>query len=148
MTSQKWSHAASSVLILIVATHYTFQTNFAKLQWSQTILACIVTGHNRSDHITPVIADLHWLQIQNGVEDCVTEQTYSICKSGQPGIFQKLIPEYKLTRDLWSLFQDLIDTKAQRLTEQEPSCALLHRSGTVYPWQRDIMIQSKLFENT
>ena len=43
------------------------ESNFVKLQRVQNTLARVVTGHKRSDHITPVLADLHWLPVNSRV---------------------------------------------------------------------------------
>ena len=42
-------------------------TNINKLQRVQNSLARVVTGARRYDHITPVLADLHWLKIQDRI---------------------------------------------------------------------------------
>jgi len=39
----------------------TSSSNINKLQWVQISVARIITRRRLSDHITPVIADLHWL---------------------------------------------------------------------------------------
>jgi hypothetical protein len=39
-------------------------SNVKKLQRVQNPIARIITGRRLSDHITPVLADLHWLSVQ------------------------------------------------------------------------------------
>jgi hypothetical protein len=44
--------------------HRTSSSNINKLQRVQNSVARIITRRRLSDHITPVLADLHWLQVQ------------------------------------------------------------------------------------
>ena len=90
------------------------ETNFDKLQRVQNTLARVVTGHKRSDHITPVLADLHWLPVKSRVTFKIASLTYTIRKSGQPAYLRTLISDYKPTRDLRSSSRDLIATKGSK----------------------------------
>jgi len=44
--------------------HRTSSSNINKLQRVQNSVARIITRRRLSDHITPVLADLHWLPVQ------------------------------------------------------------------------------------
>jgi len=37
------------------------------LYWIQSAAACLVTGARRSEHITPILRDLHWLPIRQQI---------------------------------------------------------------------------------
>ena len=90
------------------------EANFDKLQRVQNTMARVVTGHKRSDHITPVLADLHWLPVKSMVTFRIASLTYTIRKSGQPAYLRTLISDYKPTRDLRSSSRDLIATKGSK----------------------------------
>jgi hypothetical protein len=53
-------------------------SNFQKLQRVQNSLARIVTGTRRSEHITPVLARLHWLPFAMRVEYKVSLLTFKV----------------------------------------------------------------------
>ena len=90
------------------------EANFDKLQRVQNTMARVVTGHKRSDHITPVLADLHWLPVKSRVTFKIASLTYTIRNSGQPTYLRTLISDYKPTRDLRSSSRDLIATKGSK----------------------------------
>jgi len=48
--------------------HGTSQSNIQKLQRAHNSIARIVTGTRRLEHITPVLARLHWLKIAERIE--------------------------------------------------------------------------------
>ena len=52
------------------------KANFDKLQRVQNTLARVVTGYKRSDHITPVMADLHWLPVKSRVTFKIASNCY------------------------------------------------------------------------
>ena len=108
------------------------EANFDKLQLVQNTLACVVTGHKRSDHITPVLADLHWLPVKSRMTFKIASLTYTIRKFGQPEYLRTLISDYKPTRDLRSSSRDLIATKGSRKAKGSGhSLASRRRSGTL-----------------
>ena len=90
------------------------EANFDKLLRLQNTLARVVTGHKKSDHITSVLADLHWLPVKSRVTFKIASLTYTIRKSGQPAYLRTLISDYKPTRDLRSSSRDLIATKGSK----------------------------------
>ena len=83
-------------------------SNFAKLQRVQNCLARVVTGTARSDHITPVLAELHWLPIKSRVTYKIASLTHNIRRAGQPAYLAELLSAYKPTRELRSSSQDLL----------------------------------------
>ena len=60
------------------------ETNFIKLEWVQNNLAHVITGANRRDHITPVLAKLHWLLIRAKVTFKIGMLVYKLRHSHQP----------------------------------------------------------------
>jgi len=53
-------------------------SNLIKLQHIQTALACIVMMTNRREHITPVLAELHWLPVTTRIHFKITLITFTI----------------------------------------------------------------------
>ena len=62
----------------------TSKSNIQKLQHVQNSLARIVSGTRRSDHITPVLARLHWLKIADRVNYKVALLTFKVVTSQKP----------------------------------------------------------------
>jgi len=58
--------------------------NIQKPQRAQNSIARIVTGTRRSEHITPVLARLHWLKIAEQIEYKVVLLTFKALKEGKP----------------------------------------------------------------
>ena len=90
------------------------ETDFAELQRVRNILACVATGHKRSDDITPVPADLHWLLIKFRVTFKIASLTYSIRISRQPAYLRTMIAERKPTCDRRSSSHDVISKIATK----------------------------------
>jgi len=59
-------------------------TNIQKLQRAQNSIARIVTGTRQSEHITPVLARLHWLKITEQIEYKVALLTLKALTTGKP----------------------------------------------------------------
>jgi len=64
--------------------HGTSKSNIQKLQRAQNCIARIVTGTRRSEHITPVLARLHWLKIAERIEYKVALLTFKALTTGKP----------------------------------------------------------------
>jgi len=62
--------------------HGTSKSNIQKLQRAQNCIARIVTGTRRSEHITPVLARLHWLKIAERTEYKVALLTFKALTTG------------------------------------------------------------------
>lgn len=69
----------------------TSATNINKLQRIQNSMARIVTGSRRFEHITPVLAALHWLPIQHRVHFKVAVITYNVLTTHQPSYLSELV---------------------------------------------------------
>ena len=91
-----------------------YATSIDKLQRVQNTLARVVNGHKRTEHITPVLADMHWLPVKFSVTFEIASLTLTIRKSGQPAYRRTLISDYRHTRDLLSSSRDLIATKRSK----------------------------------
>jgi len=65
-----------------VILHGTSKSNIQKLQRAQNSIARIVIGTRRSEHITPVLARLHWLKIAELIEYKVALLTFKALTTG------------------------------------------------------------------
>jgi len=101
--------AARTVVCAIVAGRldycnavlYSFLSmNIDKLQRVQNTLARVVSKTNRRDHITPVLADLHWLPLCYKIEYKIALLTYKVLTIKQPQYSSKLIRLYETPRQL------------------------------------------------
>ena len=78
------------------------KSNLQKLQRVQNSLARIVTGTRRIEHITPVLARLHWLPIAMRVEYKVALLTFKVVTTQQPGCLNDLVKLHAPARQLRS----------------------------------------------
>ena len=62
----------------------TSSANIDKLQRLQNSLARVVTNTRRRDHITPVLADLHWLPVRYRIEYKIALITFKALTTQQP----------------------------------------------------------------
>jgi len=92
-----WKRVTTDVILTIVSTivgtrldycnailHGTNISNVQKLQRAQNSIALIVTDTRRSEHITPVLARLHWLKIAEKIEYKVALLTFKALTTGKP----------------------------------------------------------------
>ena len=92
------------------------RSHIAPLQRIQNTAARLVTRTKKSEHITPVIQSLHWLQIHQRVHFKILLLVYKI--------FHKLAPSY--LQDLLSLRSTLSSSTTRRL--RSSTCAHLQLS--------------------
>ena len=71
-----------------------------KLQRIQNTAARLVTGSRRSDHITPILKDLHWLPVEERINFKILLITYKILHGQSPKYLESLIEEYSPSRTL------------------------------------------------
>jgi hypothetical protein len=71
--------------------HGTSKSNIQNLWRVQNSLARIVTGTRRSDHITPVLARLHWLKIADRIDYKVALLIFKVYTSPKPDCLFDLI---------------------------------------------------------
>ena len=69
--------------------------NIDKLQRVQNTLARLVSKTHRRDHITPVLADLHWLPVRYKIEYKIALLTYKAPTIQQPQYLSELIRLYE-----------------------------------------------------
>ena len=67
------------------------EQNLNKLQRVQNSQAPVVTGTHRRDHITPVLADLHWLPVRARITFKICMLVYKVRVTQQPTYMADLI---------------------------------------------------------
>ena len=80
----------------------TSQSNLAQLQRLQNSLARVITGTRKRDHITPILADLHWLPVTARIEYKIALLTFKTLVLRQPSYLHELINIRQPTRSLRS----------------------------------------------
>ena len=73
-----------------------------RLQRVQNRAARIITYTRRDEHITPVLRDLHWLQVAQRVEYKTLVLVYKTLHGRAPGYLTGLLQAYAPTRELRS----------------------------------------------
>jgi hypothetical protein len=77
-------------------------SNIKKLQLVQNSIARIFTGWRLSNHITPVLADLHWLPVQYRIQCKLAVITFKVLTTHEPSYLHNLIQLHAPTRQLRS----------------------------------------------
>ena len=83
----------------------TSQSNVAQLQRLQNSLARVVTGTRKRDHITPILADLHWLPVAARIDYKIALLTFKTLVLRQPSYLHELIHIRQPARSLRSSTQ-------------------------------------------
>jgi len=94
----------------------TSDININKLQRVQNSLARVVTGSRRSDHITPILAQLHWLPVKSRITFKIATLVYKIRSTHQPVYLASLLENYEPNRNLRSSGQNTLSVPATRTT--------------------------------
>ena len=87
------------------------KANIAKLRLVQNSLArlvTVVTDKRRFDHISPVLADLHWLPVSHRITFKLATLTYKTIHTSQPPYLQSAIHQYQPSRNLRSANKNLL----------------------------------------
>jgi hypothetical protein len=83
----------------------TSQSNLAKLQRLQNSSARVVAVTRKRNHITPILADLHWLPVVARIEYKVAPLTFETLAYKQPSYLHELLRIHLPTRSLKSTKQ-------------------------------------------
>ncbi|PVD22619.1 hypothetical protein C0Q70_18439 [Pomacea canaliculata] len=78
------------------------KSELSRLQRVQNTAARIVAGKKTTDHITPVLRDLHWLPVEKRIEHKLLTLTYGCLHDLAPVYLQELIRRYQPQRNLRS----------------------------------------------
>jgi len=108
----------------------TSSANIDKLQRLQNMLARVVTNTRRRDHITLVLADLHWLPVRYRIEYKIALITFKALTTQQPQYLSELIRYYEAPRKLRSRGVNILQTNATALDFSKR--AFCHVSPTVW----------------
>ena len=79
-----------------------------KLQRIQNTAARLVMGLKRSDHVTPILKNLHWLPVQKRIEFKILVVTYKTIHDQSADYLKPLIEMYQLPRTLRSASHSLL----------------------------------------
>ena len=79
-----------------------------KLQRVQNNAARMITGTKKYDHITPVLRDLHWLQIKQRIQFKVLLLVYKCIRGTAPSYLRDLLIRHDPPRTLRSSSKDLL----------------------------------------
>ena len=79
-----------------------------KLQRIQNIVARIITGHGRCEHITPVLKALHWLPVQQRIKFKTLVLVYKAVNNLAPVYLQELVHPHVPCRGLRSSEMNLL----------------------------------------
>ena len=79
-----------------------------QLQRVQNAASCVVTVSPKFCHITPVLANLHWLPIELRTELKILTIAYKTLHGLAPTYIQDLLQSYPSVRDLRSLKKNLL----------------------------------------
>ena len=86
----------------------------SKLQKIQNNAARIVSRCKTRDHITPILADLHWLPVEKRVEYKILLLTFKALHGTAPGYIRDLIHPYEPRRNLRSMDLNLLKMPRSR----------------------------------
>jgi len=102
-----------------------------KLQRIQNTAARVVTRSKTTDHITPVLQDLHWLPVKQRIIFKILLITYKALHSLAPVYISELLQEYKPPRTLRSSSRNLLSVPRIN-TKQYGNCAFSFTAPTLW----------------
>src|SRR5208282_2048899 len=105
-------------------------TNIQKLQRVQNSFARAVIRFRRSEHITSVLAKMHWLPIQYRIQFKLALLTFKVMTTQTPDYLTELVRRYEPTRQLRSCSRNLLEQNRVKL--QFTNCAFRHSAPIVW----------------
>ena len=94
----------------------TSVANLRRLQKVQNKLARIATGTARRAHVTPVLASLHWLPVQQQVTYKVATLIFKVRSSNRPAYLRSILQDYIPGRALRSTAHNLLLERRTKTT--------------------------------
>ena len=88
--------------------------DIAKLQRVQNAAARLVTGSKRSEHITPILRNLHWLPVYQRIKFKTALLVYKALNDMSPNYIKELIVPYTPARRLRSCNKGLLEIPRSR----------------------------------
>ena len=79
-----------------------------KLQWIQNTAAHLLMGLKCSDHVMPILKNLHWLPVEKRIEFKILLITYKTIHGQSADYLKPLIEMYQLSRTLRSASSSLL----------------------------------------
>ena len=92
----------------------TSTSNLNKLQRVQNALACTVMMTKKCDHITPVLARLHWLPVTARIHFKIALLTFNALTTHQPSYIHDLLHLHCSSRPLRSSSHNLLEIPRMR----------------------------------
>ena len=89
-------------------------SNLSKLQRVQNASARTVMGTKRHQHITPVLAELHWLPVTARIQFKIALLTFKTLTTHQPSYLFDLLQAHQPSRQLRSTSRNLLDVPRMR----------------------------------
>ncbi|PME06503.1 hypothetical protein A8A06_07420 [Escherichia coli] len=84
------------------------KSSLKSLQLIQNAAARVLTGTRKRDHISPILASLHWLPVKSRIEFKILLLTYKVLNNQAPSYLKDLIVPYFPIRALLSQSADLL----------------------------------------
>ena len=84
------------------------QSLLHRLQLVQNAAARLITGTRRYDHITPVLAELHWLPVSFRIDFKILLLTFKAVNGLAPGYLSAMVETYEPTYNLRSAGRGLL----------------------------------------
>ena len=100
----------------------TSLANLNKLQRVQNTAARIVMSTSKYEHITPVLADLHWLPVAARIDFKIAVLTCKAPATNRPSYLHELLHPHKPPRTLRSSSRNLLSLPRSRTPEFRMRC--------------------------
>ena len=84
---------------LIIATHYIFLSCLSCLKIVQNAAARVLTRSQKREHITSILATLHWLPVSYRIDFKILIFVFKVLNSFAPSYIKELLPSYHTLSD-------------------------------------------------
>ena len=94
------------------------QSFISRLQIVQNAAARLLTGSKKWEHITPVLASLHWLPVQQRIIFKTVLMVFKAINGQAPSYLSDLLHPHSATRSLRSSYKGLLHIPRSRLKQK------------------------------
>jgi len=92
----------------------TSQPNLNKLQRVQNAVARTVMATSKREHITPALAELHWLPVAARIDLKIATITFNLLTTERPSYLRELLQLRRPSRSLRSGYHNLLNSPRRR----------------------------------